>query len=107
MESVIVKTGILKLADRGTKTNKPFNKKEKNSSSVKASSKNTKGGKVGKGGHTGPRTDTFAVWNSIARPSQKGTCQEGAQVRGQVARKVQQQIIKTKLEVVPRFQSPR
>ena len=59
MESVIVKTGILKLADRGTKTNKPFNKKEKNSSSVKASSKNCKGGKVGEGGHTGPDRKIF------------------------------------------------
>ena len=59
MESVIVKTGILKLADRGTKTNKPFNKKEKNSSSVKASSKSTKVGKVGEGGHTGPDGHVF------------------------------------------------
>ena len=59
MESVIVKTGILKLADRGTKTNKPFIKKEKNSSSVKASSKNIKGGKVGEGGHTGPDDKVF------------------------------------------------
>ena len=49
-----MKTGILKLADWGTKTNKPFNKIEKSSSSVKASSVNTKGGKVGEGGHTGP-----------------------------------------------------
>ena len=59
MESVIVKTGILKLADWGTKTNKPFNKKEKSSSSVKASSKNCKGGKVGEGGHTGPDGKVF------------------------------------------------
>ena len=59
MESVIVKTGILKLADRGAKTNKPFNKKEKSSSSVKASSKNCKGGKVGEGGHTGPDGKVF------------------------------------------------
>ena len=59
MESVIVKTGILKLADRGTKTNKPFNKKEKSSSSVKAASENTKGGKVGEGGHTGPDGHVF------------------------------------------------
>ena len=54
-----MKTGILKLADRETKTNKPFNKKEKNSSSVKASSKNCKGGKVGEGGHTGPDGKVF------------------------------------------------
>ena len=54
METVIVKTGILKLADRRTKTINPFNKIEKNSSSVKASSVNTKGGKVGEGGHTEP-----------------------------------------------------
>ena len=47
MESVIVKTGILKLADRETKTNKPFNKEEKNSSSVKASNKNCKGDCLG------------------------------------------------------------
>ena len=58
MESVIVKTGILKLADWGTKTNKPFNKKEKTSSSVKASSKNIKGGRWVKGATQGP-TDTF------------------------------------------------
>ena len=58
METVIVKTGILKLADRRTKTINPFNKIEKSSSSVKASSVNTKGGKVGEGGHTGP-TETF------------------------------------------------
>ena len=54
MESVVVRTGILKLADRRTKTINPFNKIEKSSSSVKASSVNTKGGKVGEGGHTGP-----------------------------------------------------
>ena len=59
MESVIVKTGILKLADRRTKTINPFNKIEKSSSSVKASSVNTKGGKVGEGGHTGPDGHVF------------------------------------------------
>ncbi|MAC42449.1 MAG: hypothetical protein CL913_00470 [Deltaproteobacteria bacterium] len=59
MESVIVKTGILKLADWRTKTNKPFNKKEKSSSSVKAASENIKGGKVGEGGHTGPDGHVF------------------------------------------------
>ena len=47
MESVIVKTGILKPADWRTKTNKPFNKKERSSSSVKASSKTCKGDCLG------------------------------------------------------------
>ena len=68
MESVIVKTGILKLADRGTKTNKPFNKKEKSSSSVKASSVNIKGGKVGEGGHTGPDGHIFPKIHFEVRP---------------------------------------
>ena len=56
---MIVRTGLLKLADRGTKTINPFTKIEKNSSSVKASSKNCKGGKVGEGGHTGPDGKVF------------------------------------------------
>ena len=54
MESVIEKTGILKLADWGTKTINPFNKKEKISISIRASSVNDKGEKVGEGSHTGP-----------------------------------------------------
>ena len=64
MESVIVKTGILKLADRGTKTNKPFNKKEKKSSSVKASSKTTKGVRWVKGATQG-QTTRFLNQNTI------------------------------------------
>ena len=64
MESVIVKTGILKLADRGTKTNKPFNKKGKSSSSVKASSVNDKGGKVDEGATQG-QTTRFLNQNTI------------------------------------------
>ena len=44
---MIVKTGILKLADRRTKTINPFNSTEKNSTSVKASNKNGKGDCLG------------------------------------------------------------
>ena len=59
METVIVKTGILKLADRRTKTINPFNKIEKSSSSVKASSVNTKGGRWVKGATQGQTTKTL------------------------------------------------
>ena len=49
-----MKTGLLKLADRGTKTINPFNKKEKIFISIRATSVNDKGGEVGEEGHTGP-----------------------------------------------------
>ena len=47
VESVIVKNGILKINNRGTKTMEPLNKIKQLSPSVKASNKNGKGGKVG------------------------------------------------------------
>ena len=47
VESVIVKSGILKINNRGTKTMEPLNKIKQISTSVKASNKNGKGGKVG------------------------------------------------------------
>ena len=47
VESVIVKSGTLKINNRGTKTMEPQNKIKQISTSVKASNKNGKGGKVG------------------------------------------------------------
>ena len=46
VESVIVKSGILKINNRGTKTMEPFNKIKQISISVNASSKNGKKRKV-------------------------------------------------------------
>ena len=58
MESVIVKTGILKLADWGTKTNKPFNKKRRVQVQSRQPEKTLRGVRWVKGATQGP-TDTF------------------------------------------------
>ena len=47
VESVIVKSGILKINNRGTKIMEPLNKIKQISNSVNASRKNGEGGKVG------------------------------------------------------------
>ena len=64
VKPVIEETGILKLADRGTKTINPFNSTNKISSSVEASSVNDKGEKVDEGATQG-QTTRFLNQNTI------------------------------------------
>ena len=55
-----MKTGKWEINNRETKTMDPLNEIKEFSTSVKASNKNGKGGKVGEGSHTGPDKNVFS-----------------------------------------------